>query len=209
MTGTTPTHVTAQRLQGKTALITGGAQGFGKAIGIKFIAEGARVLVLDIIEPPEEFKGDFSNNITYVRGDVTSLDDWQKALGQALSVYGHLDIVVNNAGVLHKAQPSIELSDEEWERVFRVNATKGLAIEWAPHNIRVNAVCPSVGDTAMMPLFLGHNSSEEAQAKMLSSIPLGRVCQPSDVANTVAFLASDEAAYLTGVCLEVDGGRGI
>lgn len=61
----------------------------------------------------------------------------------------------------------------------------------------------------MMPLFLGHNSSEEAQAKMLSSIPLGRVCQPSDVANTVAFLASDEAAYLTGVCLEVDGGRGI
>ncbi|RAH55766.1 alcohol dehydrogenase [Aspergillus piperis CBS 112811] len=260
MTGTTPTHVTAQRLQGKTALITGGAQGFGKAIVIKFIAEGARVLVLDIIEPPEEFQGDLSNNITYVRGDVTSLDDWQKALEQALSVYGHLDIVVNNAGVLHKAQPSIELSDEEWERVFRVNvkqihlstktiipyflkenraglfintssasgarprpnlvwygaskgavntATKGLAIEWAPHNIRVNAVCPSVGDTAMMPLFLGHNSSEEAHAKMLSSIPLGRVCQPSDVANTVAFLASDEAAYLTGVCLEVDGGRGI
>jgi 3-oxoacyl-[acyl-carrier protein] reductase len=93
--------------------------------------------------------------------------------------------------------------------MIRLKATKGLAIEWAPHNIRVNAVCPSVGDTAMMPLFLGHDSSAEAHAKMLSSIPLGRVCQPTDVANTVAFLASDEATYLTGVCLEVDGGRGI
>lgn len=61
----------------------------------------------------------------------------------------------------------------------------------------------------MMPLFLGHDSSAEAHAKMLNSIPLGRACQPSDVANSVAFLASDEATYLTGVCLEIDGGRGI
>ncbi|KAF9884831.1 hypothetical protein FE257_001174 [Aspergillus nanangensis] len=261
MTDPTPTPITSQRLQGKMALVTGGAMGFGKAIVAKLIAEGARVLVLDIIEPsPDDSHGDFSKSITYFRGDVTSPGDWQEALERVLSVYGHLDIVVNNAGILHKAQPSIELSDEDWERVFRVNvkqiylstktiipyflkerrpghfintssmsgarprpnlvwygaskgaintATKGLAIEWAPHNIRVNAVCPSVGDTAMMPLFLGHDSSAEAHAKMLSSIPLGRVCQPTDVANTVAFLASDEATYLTGVCLEVDGGRGI
>ncbi|PWY64825.1 alcohol dehydrogenase [Aspergillus eucalypticola CBS 122712] len=233
MSGTTPTH-------GKTALITGGAQGFGKAIVIKFIAEGARVLVLDIIEPPEEFQGDFSNNITYVRADVTSLDDWQIALEQSLSVSGNLDIVVNNTGVLHKVQLSIEVSDEDWERVFRINvqqihlrtktiipyllqekrgglfinasstsvwygaskdavntATRRLAIGWAPHNIRVIAVCPSVGVTAMMPLFLGHDSSDETHAKMLSSIPLVRVCQPSDVANTVSFLASDKATYFT------------
>lgn len=61
----------------------------------------------------------------------------------------------------------------------------------------------------MMPLFLGHDSSPEAREKMLSSIPLGRVCQPIDVANAVVFLASEEASYVTGVCLEVDGGRGI
>lgn len=61
----------------------------------------------------------------------------------------------------------------------------------------------------MMPLFLGHDASPEAREKMLSSIPLGRVCQPIDVANAVVFLASEEASYMTGVCLEVDGGRGI
>ncbi|KAJ6028893.1 alcohol dehydrogenase [Penicillium canescens] len=255
------TQVTSQRLRGKTALVTGGAMGFGKAIVTKFVAEGAQVLVLDIMEPsPAEAQDESSKNITYLRGDVTSAGDWQEALGRVLSIYGHLDIVVNNAGVLHRAQPSIGLSDEDWERVFRVNvkqiylstktiipyflkerrpglfintssmsgtrprpnlvwygaskgavnnATKGLAVEWAPHNIRVNAVCPSVGDTSMMPLFLGQDSSAEAHAKMLSSIPLGRVCQPADVANSIAFLASDEASYLTGVCLEVDGGRGI
>lgn len=60
-----------------------------------------------------------------------------------------------------------------------------------------------------MPLFLGHESSDETHAKLLSCIPLGRVCQPNDVANTVPFLASDEATYFTGVCLGVDGGRGI
>ena len=122
MTGPIPTHATAQRLQGKTALVTGGAMGFGKAIVAKLIVEGARVLVLDIIEPgPEDSQGDSSKNITYCRGDVTSSGDWQEALERVLSVYGHLDIVVNNAGILHKAQPSIELSDEDWERVFRVN----------------------------------------------------------------------------------------
>ncbi|PYH35101.1 NAD(P)-binding protein, partial [Aspergillus neoniger CBS 115656] len=180
--------------------------------------------------------------ITYVRGDVTSPSGWRKALERALSVYGHLDVVVNNSGVLHNVQPSIEVSDEDWERVFRINvqqihlrtktiipyflqekrgghfinassasgarlrpnlvcygaikgavntATRRLAIGWAPHNIRVIAVCPSVGVTPMMPLFLGHDSSDETHVKMLSSIPLGRVCQPSDVVNTVPFLASD------------------
>lgn len=122
MTNLVSTQVTSQRLRGKTALVTGGAMGFGKAIVTKFVAEGAQVLVLDIMDPsPAVAQDDSSKNITYLRGDVTSPSDWQEALSQALSVYGHLDIVVNNAGVLHKAQPSIELSDEDWERVFRVN----------------------------------------------------------------------------------------
>jgi NAD(P)-dependent dehydrogenase (short-subunit alcohol dehydrogenase family) len=122
MTGTVSTQVTSQRLRGKTALVTGGARGFGKAIVTKFVAEGAQVLVLDIMEPsPTEAQDGSSKNITYFRGDVTSPGDWQEALGRVLSIYGHLDIVVNNAGVLHKAQPSIGLSDEDWERLFRVN----------------------------------------------------------------------------------------
>lgn len=110
------TQVTSQRLRGKTALVTGGAMGFGKAILSNFVAEGAQVLVLDIMEPsPVEAQDDSSHNITYLRGDVTSPGDWQESLGRALSVYGHLDIVVNNVGVLHKAQPSIGLSDKDWE----------------------------------------------------------------------------------------------
>ncbi|GKZ64395.1 hypothetical protein AnigIFM50267_003864 [Aspergillus niger] len=81
MPGPMSTYATVQRLQGKTALVTGGAQGFGKAIVSKFIAEGARVLVLDIVEPgPADSQGDFSTNVTYVSGDVTSPEDWQKAL---------------------------------------------------------------------------------------------------------------------------------
>ncbi|KAL3253450.1 hypothetical protein ABHI18_009490 [Aspergillus niger] len=80
MPGPKSTHVTVQRLQGKTALVTGGAQGFGKAIVSKFIAESARVPVLDIVEPgPEYSQGDFSTNVTYVSGDVTSPEDWRKA----------------------------------------------------------------------------------------------------------------------------------
>ncbi|OJJ81745.1 uncharacterized protein ASPGLDRAFT_175877 [Aspergillus glaucus CBS 516.65] len=261
MTGPIPSNSTSQRLQDKVAIVTGGATGFGKAIVNKLVAEGGKVLVFDINESsPKEIGNGDTTNIAYFRGDVASPTDWSEALARVLLSYNRLDIVVNNAGVLHKAQPSIDLSDEEWERVFRVNvkqihlstktiipyfkeaarpglfvnissmsgarprpnlvwygatkgavntATKGLAVEWAKHNIRVNAICPSVGDTAMMPLFLGQDASAEAHEKMLSSIPLGRVCQPVDVANAVAYMASDESTYLTGVCLEVDGGRGI
>ncbi|PYH94661.1 alcohol dehydrogenase [Aspergillus ellipticus CBS 707.79] len=250
-----------QPLQGKVALVTGGATGFGKAIVEKLLSQGANVLVMDIRYSSAEYaRNDSSTDPIYIQGDVSCENDWKRALQQALTAFGRLDIVVNNAGVLHKAQPSIELSGDEWERLFRVNvkgihystktiipyfieaeisgifvnissisgarprpglvwygatkgavntATKGLAVEWAKQNIRFNAVCPSVGETAMMPLFLGHDSSPEAREKMLSTIPLGRVCQPVDVANAVSFLVNDDASYMTGVCLEVDGGRGI
>lgn len=107
-------------------------------------------------------------------------------------------------------------------------ATKSLAAEFAPHNIRFNSVCPVVGGTGMYDsfqptpalltvttdiwrirthLFLGKEDTPENREAWLSSIPLGRFCQPADIANTCAFLSSDDASFITGIDLKVDGGR--
>ena len=87
--------------------------------------------------------------------------------------------------------------------------TKSMAIELAPDRIRVNAVCPVAGETQMLGEFLGGEVTPEMHARFMSTVPLGRLSQPSDVANAVLFLASDDAEFLTGVCLPVDGGRTI
>ena len=84
--------------------------------------------------------------------------------------------------------------------------TKSMAIELAPDQIRVNALCPVAGETAMLPLFMGEDSEEKREA-FRSTIPIGRLSTPQDMANAALYLASDEAAFLTGVALEVDGGR--
>ncbi|KAL4922452.1 hypothetical protein BDW62DRAFT_53166 [Aspergillus aurantiobrunneus] len=87
------------------------------------------------------------------------------------------------------------------------NATKTMAVEYGPKKIRFNCVCPVVGSTGMTHLFLGKPDTEENRAAFVSTIPLGRPSTPADVANTCSFLASDEAEFITGVDLEVDGGR--
>jgi 3-oxoacyl-[acyl-carrier protein] reductase len=86
--------------------------------------------------------------------------------------------------------------------------TKSMAVELAPDKIRVNGLAPVAGDTPLLPSFLG-SDSPEIRARFLASIPLGRFAKPSDVAASALFLASDEAEFLTGVVLEVDGGRTI
>ena len=87
--------------------------------------------------------------------------------------------------------------------------TQAMAVELAPDRIRVNAVCPVAGETQMLAEFLGGEVTPEMHAKFMSTVPLGRLSQPADVANAVLFLASDDAEFLTGVCLPVDGGRTI
>ncbi len=84
--------------------------------------------------------------------------------------------------------------------------SKSMAVEFAPDNIRVNAVCPVAGDTPLLAEFMG-GDTPELRAKFAASVPLGRLSQPRDIANAVAFLSSDDAAFITGVALEVDGGR--
>ncbi|KAF4636402.1 hypothetical protein G7Y89_g1683 [Cudoniella acicularis] len=89
------------------------------------------------------------------------------------------------------------------------NATKGLAAEYGPQNIRVNSICPLLSATGLFETFVGVPPTEENFKKFLFNVPLGRLTDPVDVANYCLFLGSDEARFITGTCLEVDGGRGI
>lgn len=89
---------------------------------------------------------------------------------------------------------------------WAITATKSMAVELAPDNIRVNALCPVAGETGMLGLFMGEDTPEK-RAQFRNSIPLGRLSTPLDIANAALWLASDEAAFITGVALEVDGGR--
>lgn len=88
-----------------------------------------------------------------------------------------------------------------------ITLTKSMAVELAPEGIRVNALCPVAGDTAMLAEFMGGEETPEMRQKFIDSVPLGRLSTPLDVANAALYLASDEAGFITGVCLEVDGGR--
>ncbi len=85
--------------------------------------------------------------------------------------------------------------------------TKSLAVELAPDRIRVNAVCPVIGETGLLETFMGKPDTPENRAAFVATIPLGRMSRPEDIARAALFLASDEAAFITGVCMEVDGGR--
>ena len=87
-----------------------------------------------------------------------------------------------------------------------ITLTKSMAAELGPEKIRVNCICPVAGDTPLLPMFLGEDTPER-RAKFIATVPMGRLSKPSDIANACLYLASDEAEFITGVALEVDGGR--
>ena len=243
------------RLDGKTALVTGGGSGFGAGIARKFAAEGARVLVADI-------NADAAREVASRIGGIAAVVDVSDNASVAALAYeaadalGDIDILVNNAGITHLPQPMEEVSEADFDRVLAVNAksvyltahhfvpamkarrsgvilniastagrsprpnlnwynaskgwmitaTQTMAIELAPHGIRVNALNPVAGETPLLPSFIGGDTPEN-RARFLSTIPLGRFSTPEDIGNAAAFFCSDEASMITGVALEVDGGR--
>ncbi|KAL8714396.1 MAG: hypothetical protein Q9220_001729 [cf. Caloplaca sp. 1 TL-2023] len=89
------------------------------------------------------------------------------------------------------------------------NATKGLAAEYGPHQIRVNAICPLLSGTGLFESFAGMPDTPANRTKFLANVPMGRLCEVKDVADTCLWLASGESGFVTGVCVEVDGGRGV
>lgn len=111
------------KLGGKIALITGGGSGFGEGIVRKFVSEGARVLIMDINSDDalKVARSAAKGIVASIQGDVSKEIDWKAALTKCLSVFGGLDIVVNNAGVLHLAQPSSDVSEDEYDRIMRIN----------------------------------------------------------------------------------------
>ena len=244
------------RLANKTAIITGGAQGFGAGIVDKFLTEGARVLVADINGAAATAKAAEHPDATACTVNVADADSVNAMVAQAQSLWGQIDILVNNAGVTHLPAPMETVSEPDFDRVFAVNcksvyliarafnthmktresgailnvastagvsprpnlnwynaskgwmntATKTMAVELAPFGIRVNAINPVAGETPLLASFMGEDTPE-IRAKFLSTIPLGRFSTPEDIANSACYLCSDEASMVTGVCMEVDGGR--
>ena len=243
------------QLKGRTAIVTGGASGFGAGIVRKFVAEGAQVLIADL-------NGATAHNIATelgayaVTADVSTVAGFDEIAQAAHDTLGTPDIVVNNAGITHLPQPLEEVAEDAFDRVFAVNcksvylsarhfvpdmktrgagvflniastagvsprprlnwynaskgwmitATRAMAVELAPFGIRVNALNPVAGETPLLPRFMGEDTPE-MRAKFLSTIPLGRFSTPQDMGNAAAFLCSDDASMITGVALEVDGGR--
>ena len=246
------------RLEGKVAVVTGAASGFGEAIARLYVAEGAKVVIADISdEAGEKVAADLGDNACFVHADVSNKVDVEGMVGAAVSNFGKIDILVNNAGYTHWNMPMGEVDEEEYDRVMDVNVkgifhgvraavpefrkqgnggvilnvastagvrprpglvwynaskfaaigiTKSLAIELGSEQIRVVAINPVAGETPLLEKFMGEDTPEK-RAAFKSVVPLGRFSQPEDIANSALFLVSDEANFLTGVCMEVDGGR--
>ena len=102
--------------------------------------------------------------------------------------------------------PRPRLSWYNASKGWMTTATKGMAVELAPHGVRVNAINPVAGETPLLKMFMGEDTPE-VRAKFLSTIPMGRFSTPEDMGNAACYLCSDEASMVTGVCMEVDGGR--
>ena len=243
------------RLDGKVAIISGGARGQGEVEAKLFVQEGAKVVFGDILD--EEGKQveaairQAGGEATYVHLDVTQEADWQQAVATAVSTYGKLDILVNNAGILRRDGIE-ETTKELWDTVLAVNATgvflgtkyaipemrkagggsivnissisgmvalggpaynaskgavrvftKVTAVHHADDNIRCNSIHPGPVRT---PMTESTYSDPEMLERRLRDMPLGRLGTSEDIAYGVLYLASDEAAYVTGAELVIDGG---
>ncbi|MES1162477.1 MAG: glucose 1-dehydrogenase [Rhizobacter sp.] len=245
------------RMKDKVAIVTGGGSGFGAGIVRKFVAEGAQVIVADLnLEAALDIAAAAGPAARALRVDVADATDVRLMMEAAELHFGHLDVLVNNAGVGHLPQPLEELPEEQFDRIAAVNmkavylamrevvprfkerkkgvvlniastagvsprprlawynaskgwvitATRANAVELAPFGIRVNALNPVAGETPLLKTFMGEDTPE-MRAKFLSTIPIGRFSTPEDLGNAACFLCSDEASMITGVCMEVDGGR--
>ncbi|HEY1954323.1 MAG TPA: glucose 1-dehydrogenase [Polyangiaceae bacterium] len=249
-----------RRFRGKVALVTGGARGIGKAVCKRLAREGCAVVVTDLdgegMEVVEAIRA-ADGHALYMHLDVTSEAQWRQTVERAVATFGHLDVLVNNAGIARLDDVETETL-EGFEQVTRVNqlgvwlgmktslaqlrATKGaivnvssiygagggngtaiayhaskgavrlmtknVAIRVAKEGVRVNSVHPGFIDTPMIAPFI--KGSDEAAAKFRAYVetmtPMGHVGTPEEVAAAVAFLASDDASYMTGSELYVDGG---
>ncbi len=192
-----------------------------------------------------------------ITADVSVAADVAGVVAQTVERFGPPDVLVNNAGTTYRNQPLLDVDEDTFDQVFRVNVksiyhfvqaavpvmrdagggvilnvgstagirprpgltwynaskgavnlmSKSLAVELAPWGIRVNALCPVMGVTGLLEAFMGVPDTPENRARFIATIPLGRLCEPEDMANAALWLASDEARFITGIELPIDGGR--
>lgn len=249
------------RLEGKAAIVTGGASGFGRGIAARFAKEGAAVAIADLNEAAARETAQAivasGGRAIGLKADVSNGGDVAAMVNDAHAEFGRIDIVVNNAGMPQRNMSLLDVSEDTFDRIFAVNVksifltakavvplmraqgggviintastaalrprpgltwynaskgavttmTKSMAVELAPDRIRANALCPVAGDTPMLGEFMGGEVTDEVKARFLATIPLGRFCTPEDMGAAALYFASDEASFITGTCLEVDGGR--
>jgi NAD(P)-dependent dehydrogenase (short-subunit alcohol dehydrogenase family) len=243
-------------LEGKRALVTGGAQGLGKAIAALFVERGAKVMIADIDEAGAKVTADeLGESVRAVRCDVTVASDLEAAVQATVDNFGGLDIMVNNAGI-EIVKPLFHQTEEEFDRLMEINVkgvwlgmraalaalpqpggvivnmaslaglggaplfgsycaskagvvqlTRVAATELKPVGIRINAVCPAFIATAMVDR-LKPIVTEVVGVPFddLAALKQGRIGTPEEVAEMVAFLASDESSFCNGGAYVLDGG---
>jgi NAD(P)-dependent dehydrogenase (short-subunit alcohol dehydrogenase family) len=253
------------RLEGKVAVVTGGASGIGAATARKFVAEGARVVIADLqAEVGEALARELGDSAAAVACNVVDEKQVQAAIATAVERFGRLDIVFNNAGFGGVSGPLEETASDEYDTTMNVllrsvfygikhaspvmkaqgsgsiistasvcafeagignqlysvakagvvMMTKAAALEMAEHNVRVNAVCPGYIATPLAAgRPIGTNEPERVGLALdrlrehtKNNQPIGRSGEAKDIANMVLFLASDEAQWVTGQAMVVDGG---
>ncbi len=247
--------LSTQPLKNRTAIVTGGSRGIGKAIALELAKRGAKVVVNyaaskkaaeEVIRQIKSSGGD----ALAVQADVSDITQASDLIKAAIEKFDKIDILVNNAGIT-RDKLIMMMTEKEWDDVQDINLkgtfncskaavkhmmrkrygriinissvagqmgnagqtnysaskagqigfTKALAREIAPRNITVNAIAPGYVETDIMD-----GLPDEIREGLLNMIPLGRKCEPEEIAYAVAFLASDEAGYITGQCLAIDGG---
>lgn len=247
------------KLKDKVAVITGGASGMGQATALRFLDEGARVVVADFNEANGKAtvalaaKAGQADKIRFIRTDVAKEADVKAMIDCAVSSFGRLDIVFNNAGVGGAIGPVWDIEEDEWDYTFDVlvkgvffgikhaarvmkqqgqggaiintastaglsggsgplvysaakaaviNLTKASAVQLAPDRIRVNAICPGGIVTGLTD----QGNPEEASKRMATFQPWPEAGQGKYIAGAALFLASEDAGFVTGEALVVDGG---
>ncbi len=244
-------------IQDGVAIVTGGGSGIGRQSSIRFAEEGAKVVVSDIDddggnETVEMIEAD-GGEATFVRTDVTDVDEVHELVQTAIAEYGGLDFAHNNAGIADEGTRLAEYDDAQWDRMIDVNLTgvwrcmkaeilemvergggaivntssvagvsangsahytaskhgvigltRRATVDYADDGIRFNAVCPGVIDTPMVQQ-AGEDNTEEMD-RITAGIPIGRLGDPREIADTVVWLCSEESSYVMGQPIVVDGG---